>query len=144
MTRRRCPSPDERGSVSVWAVTIAPALIILAGLAVDGGGKVHAEQRAMNLAAEAARVAGQQLHVDEAVRGARATTDTAQARTAARRFLATAGVSGSVIVRGGDTIQVTVHDSYRTVFLSIIGIDQLAVTGDAEVRAVRALNGKER
>ena len=144
MTRRRhCTSRDERGSVSVWAVTIAPALIILAGLAVDGGGKVHAEQRAMNLAAEAARVAGQQLHVDEAVHGARATTDTAQARTAARRFLATAGVSGSVIVRG-DTIQVTVTDSYPTVFLSIIGIDQLAVTGDAEVRAVRALNGQER
>ena len=144
MTRRRCTAPDERGSASVWAVTIAPALIILAGLAVDGGGKVHAEQRAANLAAEAARVAGQQLHVDEAVHGARATTDTAQARTAARHFLATAGVSGSVIVRGGDTIQVTVTDSYPTVFLSIIGIDQLAVTGDAEVRAVRALNGNER
>jgi Flp pilus assembly protein TadG len=144
MTRRRCISRGERGSVSVWAVTIAPAMIIVAGLAVDGGGKVHAEQRAVNLAAEAARVAGQQLHVDEAVHGARANTDTAQARTAARRFLAAAGASGSVIVRGGDTIQVTVTDSYPTVFLSIIGINDLPVTGDAEVRGVRALDGEER
>ena len=92
MTRRRGGrSPDERGSISVWAVTIAPAMIILAGLAVDGGGKVHAEQRAMHLAAEAARVGGQQLHMDQAVHGVRATS----------RYRASAGCGADLPGRSG-------------------------------------------
>jgi Flp pilus assembly protein TadG len=142
--RRRRGTPDERGSISVWAVTIAPAMIILAGLAVDGGGKVHAEQRAMQLAAEAARVGGQQLHLDQAVHGVRATADIARARAAAQTYLAAAHVAGTVRFAGGDTIRVTVSDSYEPVFLPIVGIDRLTVTGDAEVRGVRAVDGEER
>jgi len=135
---------DERGSISIWVVLVAPAMIILAGLAVDGGGKVHAEQRATHLAEQAARVGGQQLRTGDAIRGVRAAADTAKAAAAARTYLAAADVSGTVTVRGGDTVTVAVADTYDTVFLSIIGINRLSVSGSAQARTVRAVDGDER
>ena len=39
---------------------------------------------------------------------------------------------------------VTTTASYPTVFLSIIGINELQVTGRAEARTVRAVRGTER
>src|SRR5829696_3209657 len=44
----------ERGSITLWAVTAAFAMIVLAGLAVDLGGKVHAQQHAIDVATQAA------------------------------------------------------------------------------------------
>ena len=73
---------DERGSISIWVVLVAPAMIILAGLAVDGGGTVHAEQHATHLAEQAARVGGQQLRTGDAIRGVRAAPDTTKAAAA--------------------------------------------------------------
>jgi hypothetical protein len=44
----------ERGSVSLWMVTAAMAMIILTGLAVDLGGQVLSRQHVTNVAAQAA------------------------------------------------------------------------------------------
>ena len=55
--------------MSIWLVTSGFAMIVLVGLAVDLGGQVHAQQRARNLAAQAARTGGQQLQPGPAIRG---------------------------------------------------------------------------
>ena len=122
----------------------AVAMIILAGLAVDVGGQVHARQRAFDVAAQAARAGGQQLKESRAVRGQGLQTDPGRAATAARTYLAASDIAGTVTVRGATTIVVTTTASYDTKFLSIIGIDQLTVTGTAETRSVRAVHGTER
>ncbi|HUM87572.1 MAG TPA: pilus assembly protein TadG-related protein, partial [Actinomycetota bacterium] len=57
MTRRH----NERGSISIWVVTATIVMMTLVGLAVDLGGQVHAQQRAHDVAAQAARAGGQQV-----------------------------------------------------------------------------------
>ena len=135
---------DERGSVSLFAVTAAAGMVILAGLAVDLGGQVHARQHAVDVARQAARAAGQQLQPAPAIRGDALRTDPQRAVAAARSYLAAADVAGTVSLRGGTAVTVTTTASYPTVFLSIIGINELQVTGRAEARTVRAVQGVER
>ena len=135
---------DDRGSVSLFAVTAAAGMVILAGLAVDLGGQVHARQHAVDVAGQAARAAGQQLQPAPAIRGDVLRTDPQRAVAAARSYLAAADVSGTVSLRGGTAVTVTTTASYPTVFLSIIGINELQVTGRAEARTVRAVRGVER
>jgi len=133
----------ERGSVSLWAVTAALAMILIVGLAVDLGGRVHARQQVIDVARQAARAGGQQLHPARAVRGQGVDTDPALAAAAARTYLAASDVTGHVTLRG-NTVTVTTTGSYRTVFLGLIGIDTLPVTGFAESRTVRVVHGAER
>lgn len=133
----------ERGSVSLWLVLASFAMTLLVGLAVDLGGQVHAQQRAHNLAAHAARAAGQEVRAASAIAGRQPAVDTAAARNAALHYLTSAGVAGTVDIRGGDTITVTVTDIYRPKFLGLIGITRLDVTGHASARLVRSLGGNE-
>ena len=135
---------DDRGSVSLFAATAAIGMVILAGLAVDLGGQVHARQHAVDVARQAARAAGQQLQAAPAVRGDALATDPRRAVAAARSYLAAADVRGTVTLTGGTAVTVTTTDSYDTVFLAILGINQLQVTGRAQARTVRAVHGQER
>ena len=108
----------ERGSVSTWLALAAAAMILCVGLAVDLGGHVHAQQRVRDLAAQAAR-------------------------TAASRYLARAGVTGTVHLPAGTTLTVTVNDTYTPLVLTVIGIGPLRVSGQATARLVRAVDGAE-
>jgi len=142
--RRGTDRESEQGSVTLWMVTAAFAMIILAGLAVDLGGQVLTRQHASNVAAQAARTGGQQLQASQAIRGQGVRTDPAQAVAAARAYLAAADVTGTVQLRGGTAVVVHIAATYHTKFLGIIGIDQVPVTGSAESRIVRAVEGVER
>ena len=139
MTRRR----DEHGSVTVWIALASFVMMALVGLAVDLGGQVHAQQRAHDLAAQAARAGGEQVQAAPAIQGRYVRIDTAAARGAAQDYLDVAGVDGTVSVTGGDTINVTVSDSYDPRFLPFLGIKQLDVTGTASARLIRTLGGTE-
>lgn len=135
---------DERGSITIWMATASLAMTMLVGLAVDLGGQVHAQQRAHDLAAQAARAGGQSLAAAPAVEGDAVRLDAAAARSAATRYLAAANVDGTVTVTGGTTLTVTVTDTYRPKFLSIVGLNDLTVTADASARLTRSLGGTER
>jgi Flp pilus assembly protein TadG len=134
----------EQGSVSLWMVTAAMAMIILTGLAVDLGGQVLTRQHVANVAAQAARAGAQQLQASLAIRGQGVRTDPARAVAAARAYVVASEISGTVQLRGGAALVVHTAATYHTKFLSIIGIDELQVTGSAESRIVRAVDGVER
>lgn len=140
MTRRH----DDRGSISIWVVTATIVMMTLVGLAVDLGGQVHAQQRAHDVAAQAARAGGQQVEAAPAVEGRYVALDTAAARRAAEQYLAAAGVEGTVTITGGTTLVVRVTDTYEPTFLSMVGIGDLTVTGDASARLIRTTGGVER
>lgn len=140
MTRRH----HERGSISIWVVTATIVMMTLVGLAVDLGGQVHAQQRAHDVAAQAARAGGQQVEAAPAVEGRYVALDTAAARRAAEQYLAAAGVEGTVTITGGTTLVVHVTDVYEATFLSMVGIEDLTVTGDASARLIRTTGGVER
>jgi Flp pilus assembly protein TadG len=134
---------DEDGSITLWMVTASFAMMMLVGLAVDLGGQVHAQQRAHNVAGQAARAGGQEVQAPPAVQGRYVAMNAAAARNAARDYLSTAGVNGTVSITDGTTITVNVTDTYRPKFLSIIGLGGLPVTGEASARLIRTVAGSE-
>jgi Flp pilus assembly protein TadG len=149
MTARiRCPmtrrSRDERGSISVWFATASFAMIILVGMTVDVGGKVHAQQQARSAAAQAARTGAQEVQGSTAIRGEELRVDINAAKSVAQDYLNAAGVEGSVTVVNGDTLIVRTTDTYNSKFLGIIGLDSMKVTGEASARLIRAQGGTER
>ena len=138
-------SRRDKGSVTIWLALASFVMIVLVGVAVDLSGQVYAQQHARDIAAQAARTAGQQIDASRGVRGIGAQTNTAQAIAAAKSYIAAAGMEGdATITGGGTTITVSVVDTYETKFLSIIGLTSLRVTGSAETRVVRVVGGVER
>jgi Flp pilus assembly protein TadG len=139
------PRPrDERGAISVWFATASLVMIILVGMTVDLGGKVHTQQRTRNMAAQAARTGAQEVQGSTAVRGEDLRVDITAAKAAAQDYLRAAGVNGTVTVTGGDTLVVRTTDTYNSKFLGIIGLDAMQVTGEASARLIRAEGGIER
>ena len=129
----RAPHGADRGSLSPYFAIIALAIFMIMGLVVDGGGALNAANRATSLAQEAARDGGQQIDAARAIQGTAIVVDPQAAQAAAQDYLTTAGVTGTVrITDGGQTLQVSVHDSYRTHFAVLLGWPTIDVTGTAE------------
>lgn len=123
----------DRGSMSLFFAISALAILMVMGLIVDGGGALNAGNRATSLAQEAARTAGQQIDPAQAIEGTAITIDPEAARAAAQRYLAAANVQGDVqITDGGQTLTVTVHDTYSTYFATLVGRSTIHVTGTAK------------
>jgi Flp pilus assembly protein TadG len=137
---------DERGSVSVWAVLIVSAFTLIVGISVDLVGQISAKQHAADVAAQAARIAGQQIDPDALMAGGRtATVDTTRARRVALDYIAGADMTGTAtIAAGGAELQITTTAAYRPVFLTAIGVGSLTVTSTSTARLVRAQDGSER
>lgn len=140
LARLRHARRDERGSISVWMIASAVALIGIAGIATDLTGQVHTKQHAQDVAAQAARVGAEQVSGD-VVSGDAATVNFASARYVAQRYLQAAGLTGSVNIVNGTTIEVKTAETYDTTFLGLLGISHLKVTGDATAQLIRTEGG---
>lgn len=125
----RQPSPrDERGqALSSLLAVVVMALFLVTGLVVDGGAKVAAARVAESAAAHAARAG---VDAGAVSRASGAALDLAAVRSGAQAVLADRGVQGSVAIEAG-VVRVSTRTSARTVFLSILGINELAATGEA-------------
>ncbi|MDF5758420.1 pilus assembly protein TadG-related protein [Spongiactinospora sp. TRM90649] len=121
----------ERGSVTAFAAVISLALLVCAGLVVDGGAKIQAYRHAYAIAEEAARAGAGRVDTSRAYMGGRIETRPSHALTAARAYLTSAGRIGEVVAVGGRAVQVTVTASRPTRLLSLIGIDQVTATATA-------------
>lgn len=136
---------DERGSISVWAVLIVTVFAMIAGVSVDLTGQIQAKERAADIAAQAARVAGQQADPNALMDGRTATVNPLRARQAALAYIAGAGMTGAVDVQSGGTeLRITTTAGYQPIFLGAIGIGPLTVTGTSTARLVRTHDGNER
>jgi hypothetical protein len=143
MRRARAQAPvgrhDERGqSISVFVLGIFAALVAVAGLVVDGGQKVTAASQAEAAADAAARAAG-----NAAATQRLAGRDGAGAAVlAAKAYLAgQPGVTGSVSLAGG-VVRVETAASAPTIFLDVIGVDEVTGIGSATASVVPT--GEER
>ena len=130
--RYRPPVARDEGRIALLVIVLAMAVLAMIGLSVDGGGKLRALQRADNLAAEAARAAGQAVLASQAIAGGEKVVDPAAAYTAAMTYLAAAEVSGAAVVSDDRKhVTVTVTVVYPTRFLNMIGIQSLSATRTA-------------
>jgi hypothetical protein len=133
----------DRGSITLFGALAALALLVTVGLAVDGGAKIRALQRADAYAEEAARAGGQAINAPLAIQGDPAVLEPAAAREAAERYLRAAGIPGSVRVTSATTIEVQTTITRPTVFLGLIGIDTVTAHGQAVARVVRGVTGED-
>jgi Flp pilus assembly protein TadG len=129
----------DEGAITLFLAVMMVALFAAVGLVVDAGGRVHALQQAHRAAAEAARAASEQLDPPAVVGGDAPKPDTAAAARAARSFLRAAGVAGDVRV-SGSTVHVDTHVTYEPVFLSMLGMRTMTLSGDALARPVRGID----
>src|SRR5436190_7104446 len=119
--------PADRGQVTAFVVFLAFALILCAGLVVDGGHLSAATRDARNAAASAARAGAQALDVRAfRVDDARA-LDPRTATTKAATYLAAAGYQGSVAIKD-DTVTVTVTIHVPMLLLNVVGVPPRTVT----------------
>jgi Flp pilus assembly protein TadG len=121
-------SPDDSGQVTVFLVGIMAALLLLAGLVIDGGNVLAARRVAIDNAEAAARAGAQAISISSYRSSGKVVLDASAAEAAAESFLRSLGEQGSVAV-SGDTVTVTVHLRQRLAILSIVGVSALTVTG---------------
>ena len=138
--RARCTGQD--GSVSLLLVVAALGLLIAVGLVVDGGQKLRSAQRADDAASEAARAAVLSVQPGSTIRGQRPQVDETAARQAAQAYLQRAGVAGSVTVGDGQ-VQVRTTSDFTPSVLSIIGLGDQRVTGQASARLARGVEQEQ-
>jgi Flp pilus assembly protein TadG len=136
--RGRPPASDrERGSLSLMVALLFVALVCLAGIVVDAGSKLNADQNAAAVAQEAARAGATLADQSTAYATGRFVVDQASAVAAARAYLAAVpDMHGTVTAVGDSTIEVTVTEVIPTRFLSLIGIDSMTTTATARAALV--------
>lgn len=100
-SRRR----SERGTVTAFVAIVATALVLVAGMAYDGGHVITTHNQARNTARQAARAGAQQIDLDELRATHHVRLDARAAERAADDFLRRSGVTGNVDV---DQASVTV------------------------------------
>jgi hypothetical protein len=132
--------PDERGVITAFVVVMTTALILVAGLVLDGGYTLAARRQAIDEADGAARAAAQAVAVS--TRGGVVTLDPGRAQAAVDAFLAPTGHAGQASVRG-DAVTVTVSFSRRMLILGIGGLVSVQVTGRGTARAVPGIENAE-
>ena len=136
---------DERGAaVTVWTILLATALTMIIGLAVDLSGQVNRMRLAGDVAAQAARTAGQQLDADTyTATGGDVEVAATRAKAAAIAYAKASGMNATAHIESGTDLVVDVTTDYEPVFLSAFGIGTQQVSASARVRVVKALEGKE-
>lgn len=97
----------ERGSITAFVAVVASALVLVAGMAYDGGQVIAAHNAARNDASRAARAGAQQIDLDHLRATNEPRLDPAAANTAAVEYLHRVGATGTATVSGA-SVTVTV------------------------------------
>lgn len=129
----RTHTDDARGSVSALVVSLAAALVLVAGVVHDTGRLVHAHSRLADVAGNAARAGAQSV---TGIRDGDPRIDHMGARVRATEMLRSERVRGTVSLVGGQ-VSVTVHETVRLTSLALLGVAsrEISVTRRALVMA---------
>jgi hypothetical protein len=130
----------DGGQITVFVVVMTVALILVAGLVLDGGLTLAARERAVDEAQQAARAGAQAINLAVYRQNGTLVLDPAQAVADARSYLAATGYQGSVQVTGNlVTVQVTVVQ--RMQILDAAGLGSITVHAAASAIPERGING---
>lgn len=142
--RRRTDSAtcDEDGRVVAFLVVMVAALLLCAGLVLDGGNALAVKSRAIGVAEEAARAGAQQLDLALYRATGQARLDQAAAKASAQAFIEAAGFDGAAQATD-DTVTVSVSGTAATQLLSVIGIDHLSVGAQANAQPLTGVDAPE-
>jgi hypothetical protein len=131
------PPQRDAGRVSVFMAVAITGLVAIFGAAVDATGQLRTLLRADNLAAEAARAAGQAVDVDVVAEAGEHRVNQDRAVEYASEYLATAGHdlpggAWQVELNGdGTAVNITVELTYQHRILGLFGMQDAQVTGES-------------
>ena len=143
--RTRC-QPTDGGQVTAFTFIMVAALIMFAGLVLDGGLALAANVRALNEAQEAARSGAQALDLVTFRATGNVVLDPDQAVASARQYLAATGnpdASSAPVTVAGDQVTVTVTRTQRMQILQVVGVHQITVDATATARAAHGVETPE-
>lgn len=86
---------DERGSITAFVAVVATALVMVAGMAYDGGQVIAAHSAARSDAERAARAGAQQIDLDHLRATNQPRLDPVAAEAAALDYLRRSGATGT-------------------------------------------------
>ena len=132
--RSRDGEDGSGGGMSLVLLLCAVALLVVLGLVVDGGTKAQALDRANRIAMEAAAAGAQAV----TTRGG--DVNAAAADAAVQDYLAAEGVTGDAQIQA-NRVDVAVTLTTPTKMLSMVGIDEITVTGDGYANVIYTLEG---
>lgn len=144
--RRWQPEADrESGAATVFVVTFAVVLLVMAGLVVDGGLAINARQRVADDVEQAARAGSQNLDLASLRNGGLVRINRDRAREAASDFLAKRNYPASGVSVTADDLQVTVTAEIEqpTALLSLIFIDHFTVRAQGQARPAVGITGED-
>jgi len=131
---RRLPHRGEDGQVTAFTVVMVTALLLVAGLVLDGGAALAAKVEAIGIAEDAARAGAQEIDLAAYRATGRVQLVPDRAVAAARTYLTTSGHTGTATVTG-DEVTVTVSTTIPTLLLGLAGVDDLTVSSQATAGA---------
>lgn len=119
MSRRR----DDRGDVKILFAGLVPALLLVVGLVVDGGGILQARMDAQWAAEQAARAGAQEISGNGYLTGGATGAHVERAGRIALEHLAVAGMRGTARRDGPDALRVDATTTYRSIFLPMVEVE---------------------
>lgn len=131
----------EHGSVTLFIVLLATAILGLGGVVNDAGAALVSARRVTDIAESAARAGVQAGTAPDAAGIAR--LDPQRARQAAASFLSGQGLQGDVLA-GADRVEVTVRLQQPTTLLRAVGITHLDVSGTGVARPLLGVTEAQR
>jgi Flp pilus assembly protein TadG len=134
----------EKGAATVFVVTFAVVLLVLAGLVVDGGLALNARQRVADDVEQAARAGSQHLNLAALRGGGVVRIDPGPARLAAYQFLRQRHYPAGGISISATDQQVTARATIRqpTALLSLVFVDHFTVTAQGQARPAVGITGE--
>jgi hypothetical protein len=137
--RLRCPGGDA-GQITAFVVVMMAALILLAGLVLDGGLTLSARERALGEAQEAARAGAQAINLAIYRQDGKLVLIPGQAVADARAYLAGTATTGTATVTG-NAVTVTVTIVQPMQILDAAGLRAVTVHATATATPELGING---
>lgn len=123
----------DDGTLSIFVVIVTVALLLAAGLTLDGGRLLATRRQAADIAGNAARAGAQAVDEDELRRG-RTVVDPIAGHDAVVAYLASTPATGRATITG-DTVTVDVRMTVRMLLLGLAGVGEASVTASRRARA---------
>lgn len=129
----RAAAAGDRGSISLYVAISLVALMGLIALVFDGVGKINAQERLDDIAAEAARAGAQGVDPALAIQGKTIKVDRDRAINLAGNYLRQYKLIGDVTVTpDGKEIKVLITGSYTPLFTGSLTNLDLGITGHGQ------------
>ena len=127
--RHRLAGRDD-GQITAFVVVMMAALILLAGLVLDGGLTLAARERALGEAQQAARAGAQGVNLTAYRTEGKLILSPGEAVADGRAYLASIGADGTVTVTG-NTVTATVTIIQDMQILDVAGLRSITVHASA-------------